>query len=62
MNPDRRALLIVLISAPLAIGLVRKVLAGTSGRSLNPLLKQTAQLLLLFGLLTSAGAIIGRAN
>jgi 1,4-dihydroxy-2-naphthoate octaprenyltransferase len=62
MNADRRALLIVLISAPLAIGLVRKVLAGTSGRSLNPLLKQTAQLLLLFGLLTSAGAIIGRAN
>jgi 1,4-dihydroxy-2-naphthoate polyprenyltransferase len=61
LNPDRRALLIVLISAPFAIALMRKVLAGASGRDLNPLLEQSGQLLLLFGLLLSGGALIGRA-
>jgi 1,4-dihydroxy-2-naphthoate polyprenyltransferase len=60
-DPGHRALLIVLISAPLALSLARKVLNGTSGRDLNPLLKKTGQLLLLFGVLLSAGAILGRS-
>lgn len=61
-NPDRRALLIVLISAPFALTRARKVLAGAAGRDLNRLLRQTGQLLLLFGLLVSGGALIGRAT
>ncbi len=61
-DPERRALLIVLISAPLALSLARKVLSGTSGRDLNPMLKKTGQLLLLFGILLSAGALLGRSR
>ena len=61
-DPERRALLIVLISAPLALSLARKVLKGTAGRDLNPLLKKTGQLLLLFGVLLSAGALLGRSR
>ena len=61
-HPDRRALLIVLISAPFAMSRARKVLSGVSGRDLNRLLKQTGQLLLLFGLLLSGGALLGRAT
>jgi 1,4-dihydroxy-2-naphthoate octaprenyltransferase len=61
-DPGRRALLIILISAPLASSLARRVLKGASGRDLNPLLGKTGQLLLLFGFLLSAGALLGRAT
>jgi 1,4-dihydroxy-2-naphthoate polyprenyltransferase len=61
-DPGRRVLLIILISAPFASSLVRKVLRGTSGRDLNPLLKKTGQLLLIFGVLLSAGALFGRST
>jgi 1,4-dihydroxy-2-naphthoate octaprenyltransferase len=57
----RLPLLATLLSLPLALGLARRVMNGTSGRELNPMLKQTGQLLLLFGVLLSAGALIGRS-
>jgi 1,4-dihydroxy-2-naphthoate octaprenyltransferase len=57
----RRPLLLTLVSMPLTLRLARKVMRGTSGSDLNPLLKQTGQLLLLFGLLLSAGALLGRS-
>jgi len=57
----RHALLLVLISLPLATVLTRIVLRGTSGRDLNPVLRKTGQLLLLFGVLLAAGALLGRA-
>ncbi|HEX6275161.1 MAG TPA: hypothetical protein VFZ53_19110, partial [Polyangiaceae bacterium] len=44
---------------PLAVGLVRAV-ARERGRALNPLLKRTAQLLFLQGLLFAAGLALGR--
>ena len=43
---------------PLAIGLVRAV-SRERGRALNPLLKRTAQLLFLAGLLFAAGIVLG---
>ena len=58
----RRPLFITLVSIPLAVRLATKVLRGTWGRDLNPLLKQTGRLLLVFGALLSAGAVIGRAT
>lgn len=57
----RLPLLATLLSLPLALSLARRVMNGTSGRELNPMLKQTGQLLLLFGVLLSAGALIGRS-
>ncbi|HEX6573440.1 MAG TPA: 1,4-dihydroxy-2-naphthoate polyprenyltransferase [Gemmatimonadaceae bacterium] len=57
----RRPLLLTLISLPLAFLLTKAVVSGTSGRELNPMLKKTGQLLLLYGVLLSAGALIGRA-
>ena len=57
----RHALLLTLISLPLAALLTRIVWRGTSGRDLNPVLKKTGQLLLLFGSLLAAGALLGRA-
>jgi 1,4-dihydroxy-2-naphthoate octaprenyltransferase len=44
---------------PLAVGLVRAV-ARERGRALNPLLKRTAQLLFVQGLLFAAGIALGR--
>ena len=61
-NPARRALLIVLISAPFGLKLARKVMSGASGRDLNRVLAQTGRLLLFFGLLLSAGALLGRST
>ena len=57
----RHALLLTLISLPLAALLTRIVWRGSSGRDLNPVLKKTGQLLLLFGSLLAAGALLGRA-
>ena len=58
----RHALLLTLISLPLAALLTRIVLRGTAGRELNPVLKKTGQLLLLFGVLLAAGALLARAS
>ena len=61
-SPARRWLLLPLLSAPLAIVLVRTVLGGLSGRALNPMLGRTGRLLLLFGILFAAGLVLaGRA-
>ncbi len=58
-TPSRRWLLLPLLTLPLGIALVRRVLAGLSGRELNPMLKRTGQLLLAFGVLLAIGAIAG---
>lgn len=54
---DPRALWLLLpwLSAPLAAGLSRRVLGGTAGRELNPVLERSGQLLLVFGGLLAAG-------
>ncbi|MBX6343216.1 MAG: 1,4-dihydroxy-2-naphthoate polyprenyltransferase, partial [Thermomicrobiaceae bacterium] len=50
--------LLTWLSLPLAATLVRAVLGGTSGRALNPVLKRTGQLELLFGLLLALGLVL----
>ena len=55
-----RWLLLVLITAPLAIVLVRRVLGGLAGRDLNPMLERSGQLLLLFGVALAAGLLLAR--
>lgn len=50
-------LLLPLLSAPLAIALVRRIAAGTAGRELNPVLVRTGKLLLLFGVLLALGLL-----
>lgn len=59
---DRRALWLLLpwLSAPLAAGLMRRVLGGTAGRDLNPVLERSGQLLLVFGGLLAAGFALVR--
>lgn len=59
-SPARRWLLLPWLTLPLAVTLVRAVLGGLAGRDLNPMLKRTGQLLLLFGVLLAAGLVIGR--
>ena len=56
----RRWLLLPWLSAPLAIMLTRRVLGGQAGRDLNPMLKRTGQLLLLFGALLATGLLLAR--
>lgn len=46
------------LSLPLAVALVRTVMAGTAGPSLNLVLKRTGQLHLLFGLLFALGLLL----
>lgn len=58
--PARRWLLLPWLTAPLAILLVRAVLGGLAGRDLNPMLKRTGQLLLLFGVLLATGLVLAR--
>jgi 1,4-dihydroxy-2-naphthoate polyprenyltransferase len=53
-------LLLPLVSFPLAVKLVRAVLGGLAGRELNPMLKRTGQLLLVFGVLLSVGLLLAR--
>lgn len=60
-DANRRALLLTLISLPLGALLGRTIMSGASGRELNPVLKKTGQLLLLFGILLAAGAVLGRS-
>lgn len=57
---SRRWILLPWLTAPLAIVLVRTVLAGTTGRELNPMLKRSGLLLLSFGVLFSAGLVLAR--
>lgn len=61
-DPPRRWLLLPLLTLPIAIGLVRRVVSDTSGRDLNAVLERTGQLLLLFGVLLAVGALLGRAR
>ena len=51
-------LLLPLLSAPLAINLVRKVVGGVAGRELNPVLERSGQLLFAFGVLLAIGAAL----
>lgn len=60
-NPARRWLMLTWVTLPIAFSLMRTVLVGLSGRDLNPVLKRTGQLLLFFGLLLAAGAVVGRS-
>ena len=53
-------LLLPLLSAPLAVALVRRIGGGTAGRELNPVLARTGQLLLLFGVLLALGLLAAR--
>ncbi|MDO8611870.1 MAG: 1,4-dihydroxy-2-naphthoate polyprenyltransferase [Dehalococcoidia bacterium] len=46
------------LTLPLGLGLCRSVLAGTGGRALNPVLKQTARLHLAFGSLLALGLLL----
>lgn len=46
------------LTLPLAISLVRTVMRGTEGRDLNAVLKGTAQLHLLFGVLLAGGLLL----
>ena len=58
--PGRGWLLLPLVSAPLAVSLVRTVLGGLSGRALNPMLGRTGRLLLVFGILFAIGLVLAR--
>jgi 1,4-dihydroxy-2-naphthoate octaprenyltransferase len=46
------------LSLPLAIPLVRGVMGRLAGRLLNPVLKRTGQLHLVFGLLFTIGLLL----
>lgn len=61
-DSSRRWLMLPWLTIPLAIGLVRAVLGGVTGRDLNALLKRSGQLLLLFGPLLALGAFLGRTR
>jgi 1,4-dihydroxy-2-naphthoate octaprenyltransferase len=60
-DASRRWLMLTWLTLPLGIILTRTVLSGLAGRDLNPILKKTGQLLLLFGVLLAAGAALGHA-
>ena len=57
-----RWLLLSWLAVPLAIALARRIVGGTSGRDLNPMLGRSGQLVVLFGLLLSAGLWLGRPH
>jgi 1,4-dihydroxy-2-naphthoate polyprenyltransferase len=54
---NHRALLLPWLTLPLGLALARRVLGGLAGRELNPMLKRSGQLLLLFGVLFAAGLL-----
>lgn len=56
-TPPRHWLLLPLLTAPLAVLLVSRILGGLAGRELNPMLRRTGLLLLLFGALLSIGLL-----
>ncbi|MEO5904621.1 MAG: 1,4-dihydroxy-2-naphthoate polyprenyltransferase [Gemmatimonadaceae bacterium] len=60
-DASHRWLMLTWLTLPLAFILTRSVLGGLAGRELNPILRKSGQLLLLFGILLAAGAAIGRA-
>lgn len=60
MDARWRWLLLPLLSAPLAVLLVRRVLGGLAGRELNAVLERSGQLLLLFGVLLATGLLLAR--
>ena len=60
--PQRRWLLLPLLTLPLAFSLVRTVVGGLSGRELNPMLRRTGLLLLSFGLLFSIGLVLAQVR
>jgi 1,4-dihydroxy-2-naphthoate octaprenyltransferase len=57
---ERIAVLIVLISAPLAVSSIRRVRSGAEGRDLIPVLGLTSRLQTVFGLLAVVGLLITR--
>ena len=56
----RRWFLLPWLTAPLAVPLARRVLGGLAGRELNPMLKRTGQLLLVFGVVLAASLLTAR--
>jgi len=60
-DASHRWLMLTWLTLPLAFAITRIVLGGVAGRDLNPVLKRTGQLLLFFGVLLAAGAVIGRS-
>ena len=61
-DQSRRWLLLPLVTLPIAVGLVRRVLGGRAGHELNPTLEQTGKLLLLFGALLALALLLGRGH
>jgi 1,4-dihydroxy-2-naphthoate octaprenyltransferase len=57
-QPSHRPLLLPAAVLPMAIGLIRRVTGGTSGRDLNQILKKSGKLVLFFGILLSIGLLI----
>lgn len=57
-RPGGLPLLLPWLTAPIAMDLVRRVLGGTAGRDLNPMLSRTGQLLLFYGVLLAAGLLL----
>ena len=51
-------LLLPFASFPLALIVTRAVMSGTSGRELNPMLKKSGQILLLYGVLLTIGLLV----
>jgi 1,4-dihydroxy-2-naphthoate octaprenyltransferase len=62
MGDFEAALLLPILTLPLALVLVKRVLGGASGRELNPLLQQSGKLLLFFGVLLAIGAMLSRTG
>lgn len=60
-DASHRWLMITWLTLPLAFILTRTVLGGLAGRELNPILKKSGQLLLVFGVLLAVGAAIAGA-
>lgn len=53
-------LLAPFLTLPFAFTITRRVMSGASGRDLNPVLKQSGQLLLAFGVLLTVGLLLAR--
>ena len=60
LSAERRWLLLVWLSAPLALANVRSIMGGLAGRELNPMLGRTGKLLVVFGALLSVGLVLAR--
>lgn len=55
-------LLLPLLTFPFGISLAKRVLGRLSGRDLNGVLEQSGKLLLVFGVLMAAGALLSRTG